>query len=130
MRVDRQRQERRVRRDDQVARQSALEREITKGEKSALLARWRFGRGLLAEREAHGGKQLPHGRLDEVAEAVGRSRSEIEYRIEFAANYPTEAEVSNAVGHLQSWRDVIESLCQASLARNRQPEIRPRIAIT
>jgi hypothetical protein len=80
-----------------AARDIELERRVDGAEHEAIWARWEFGRELLAEREANGGKQLPHGRLDEVCTATGKSRSEIQYRVQFAERYPTREKVSNAL---------------------------------
>jgi hypothetical protein len=59
------------------------------------MLRWRFGRALIAERR--GRAQLPNGRLDQVAETLGRSRSEIKQRIWFAEACETEDEVVTVV---------------------------------
>jgi hypothetical protein len=88
----------------------ALEHRIEAAEAEALRARWEFGKALLVERAANGGKQLPNGRLDEVAAAVGKSRSEIDHRMRFAERYPTEAEVAKALATSKTWREVIAAL--------------------
>ncbi|HWK18556.1 MAG TPA: hypothetical protein VNR66_13980 [Solirubrobacteraceae bacterium] len=95
----------------------ALERRIDVAEEDAIRARWKFGRLLLAERRAHGGKQLPHGRLDEICAAVGKRRSaferEVHWRMTFAERYPTEAEVRTAVRTLGVWTAVRDELAES-----------------
>lgn len=81
-----------------------LDHEIDEAEGDALMARWQFGRAVLSERS---GKQLPAGRLDEIAEMIGKSRAEIKHRANFASRYPTEAEVANAVSHFKSWHSIV-----------------------
>lgn len=86
-----------------------LEEKIGRGEHDAIWARWRFGRLLLAEREANGGRQLPDGRLNEICEQVGRSRAEISYRLQFAAKYTQDQEVSNVLDTCGSWHEIVSS---------------------
>ena len=44
---------------------------VDQAEDSGIMARWQFGKELLSERV---GKQLPNGRLDEVAAMICKSR--------------------------------------------------------
>jgi phage N-6-adenine-methyltransferase len=81
-----------------------LDAQVDQAEDDGIMARWRFGRQLLTERK---GKQLPAGRLDEVAEAIGKSRQEIGFRMTFADRFTTEDEVSNAVRNFRSWHDIV-----------------------
>lgn len=90
-----------------VAEYVEHEREIGQGEEQAMRGRWAFGCSLLLERAANGGKQLPHGRLDEICDAVGRSRAEIGFRMKFAERYDTEEKVSNALGTYGTWHEII-----------------------
>lgn len=83
-----------------------LEGQIDGAEGTGIMARWHFGQNLLAERRANGGKQLPKGRLDELAEAFGKSRQELGFRMMFAERFH-EDEVSNAVRNFGSWHNVI-----------------------
>jgi len=82
-----------------------LDAEVDAVEGDGIRARWEFGRALLMERV---GKQLPNGRLDEVAEAIAKSRQEIAYRMKFAERFPTEEQVSNAVGNFKSWHQIVK----------------------
>jgi ParB family chromosome partitioning protein len=81
-----------------------LDKRVDEAEGDGIFARWEFGRELLAERV---GKQLPKGRLDEVVEAIGKKRREVQYRIAFAEDYPTEKEVRDAITHFGSWYNVV-----------------------
>jgi site-specific DNA-methyltransferase (adenine-specific) len=82
----------------------ALDRKVDAAEGDGIYARWEFGRELLLERV---GKQLPAGRLDEVAEDVGKSRTEIQYRVRFAERFAEGDEVRNAIAHFGSWYRVV-----------------------
>lgn len=81
-----------------------LDQRVDAAEGDGIRARWEFGRELLTERV---GKQLPKGRLDEVVAEIGKSRQEIGYRMMFAERFPTEAEVSNAIGNFGSWYEIV-----------------------
>lgn len=69
--------------------------------------RWEFGRLMLAMRK---GKQLPKGVLDGLAEATGKSRSELGKRMLFAARYPTEDELGTAIPTFESWTQIKKNL--------------------
>lgn len=81
-----------------------LDKRVDEAEGEGIMARWEFGRELLSERV---GKQLPKGRLDEVAEAIGKTPREVQYRVKFAEDHPTEAEVRNAISHFGSWHNIV-----------------------
>lgn len=81
-----------------------LEERISGCEADAIRARWDFGRALLAEREANGGKKLPDGRLDELADALAiASRVELKNRMQFAAEY---ADPAAALAEFGSWHAI------------------------
>ena len=84
-----------------------LDARVDGAEGEGILARWHFGQLLLRERELNGGKQLPHGRLDEVALAIGKGRGEVNRRLQFAAEYPTEGKVHHAVMTFGSWHRIV-----------------------
>jgi len=90
--------------DLRAERYRVLDRKVDAAEGDGILARWEFGRELLAERV---GKQLPNGRLDEVAAAIGKSRQEVGYRVRFAERIPSRGEVANAIGNLGSWYRIV-----------------------
>jgi len=99
----------------------ADETEIDHAEHDALLARWRCGRRILAERQANGGKQLPHGRMDELCALVGKSSTELSNRAKFAEQYPDPEKVSNALETFQSWYGICsEGLGERSNAQRMQ----------
>lgn len=91
-----------------------LDRRVDVAEGEGILARWEFGRGLLARRV---GKQLPHGLLDEVVEATGKNRRELQYRVKFAETFTTEAEVCTAVHTFGCWAELRESLYETTAER-------------
>ncbi len=95
--------------DDEAGYQE-LERHIQHCDETAILVRWQFGRALLAERQAHGGKQLPAGRLEVVARAVGRSTRELQHRIRFSELFGSETEARNAFRSFGSWHAIVEAL--------------------
>ncbi len=66
----------------------ALDRRVDGAETDAIWARWEFGRLLLlAEREAHGGLQLAHGRIDQLCQATRKGPAELRSRAQFAEEY-------------------------------------------
>jgi hypothetical protein len=70
-------------------------------------ARWEFGKLLLQERYARGGKQLPNGRMADIVRATGLSRADISRRMQFAEKFSTEWEVSRACETYQSWTQIV-----------------------
>ncbi len=84
----------------------ALEKRIAKSELEALVARWEFGALLLQERRANGGKQLPHGRLDQLCKALHLSGSDVHNRMQFAEQYQRR-EVANALAKYGSWHEIV-----------------------
>lgn len=83
-----------------------IEERITGAEDTGLRARWEFGHVLLAARDGKG--RLPNGYLADVVERTGVSRQEVGYRTRFAERFPTEAELTNAVGTFRSWHQVVK----------------------
>lgn len=81
-----------------------LDAQVDAAENDGILARWQFGRALLSERP---GKKLRNGRIDEICEATGKQKSEINARVAFADRYKSEKEFSDAVGEFQSWRRIV-----------------------
>jgi phage N-6-adenine-methyltransferase len=81
-----------------------IDQQIDAAEDEGLHQRWLFGKELLARRE---GKLLPRGLLDELVEATGKSRSELQYRMQFAQKYSTEEQLSNAIGQFKSWYRIV-----------------------
>jgi len=85
-----------------------IDQRIDANESEALHARWEFGHQMLAARDGMG--RLPNGYLAELVERTGKSRSELGHRARFAAKFPTEAELSNALDSFSSWFDVTRNL--------------------
>jgi len=83
-----------------------FEAQITKGDLDALQARWKFGRKLLDERGD--AKRLPHGRMKQISNALLISRRELQNRMQFAAEYPTETKVRAAFKKYGSWSAICE----------------------
>jgi hypothetical protein len=87
-----------------------LDLRVDAAEGDGILARWEFGRRLLAERAAHGGNQLPHGRIEEICAAIAKRPTEVRSRIQFAEEYDTEPKVTDALVTFGSWRDICQNL--------------------
>lgn len=85
-----------------------IDQRIDANESDALRARWEFGRQMLNARDGAG--RLPNGYLAALVERTGKSRSELGYRVQFAAAFPTDDELSNALDSFTSWRDLAKSL--------------------
>ena len=84
-----------------------LEAQIMRDELAIAAARWKFGKLLLAERNANGGKQLPHGRMDELLQSTARTgdgyKREIQHRMTCARRYPSLEEFVCAYVEAGSW---------------------------
>lgn len=89
-----------------------LERTIARAERGGILDRWRSGRQLVEAKS--GRKQLPHGMSADLIASATRaglklSEREIQYRIQCATAYDSEAKVRSAAADFESWR----ALCDA-----------------
>jgi N6-adenosine-specific RNA methylase IME4 len=82
-----------------------LDRKVDEAEGNGIMARWEFGLLVLAERGDR--KQLPNGRLDEIAAAIGKSRQEVVRRAAFAFLYPTPDQVAHAMSNFGSWYGIV-----------------------
>lgn len=87
------------------ARYIALDHRVDEAEGNGIMARWEFGIAVLEERGDR--KQLPKGRLDEIAAVIGKSRTEVVCRAAFAYLYPTPGQVINAVDNFKSWHGIV-----------------------
>lgn len=101
-----------------------IDKRIDANESDALRARWEFGRQMLAARDGAG--RLPNGYLAALVERTGKSRSELGYRVQFAATVPEE-ELSNALDSFASWRDVVRDLKRERDAADNIPAEPPAI---
>ena len=86
-----------------IRRYQELDAKVDRAEGDGLSARWMFGREMLKEAEAHDGR-MPHGRLEELVVATGKSRAELQQRHRFAKEYP---KLPNALGSCRSWHDFV-----------------------
>ena len=87
-----------------------IDARVDASEADGLMARWEFGRKLLEERREHGGKQLPHGRLEQVCEATGKGQTEIRSRIQFAEEFGSLEKVTDALVTYISWHEICSNL--------------------
>lgn len=94
--------------DLSIERLVHIDQRIDAAEGDGLRARWEFGQQMLAARDGAG--RLPNGYLADLVERTGKSRSELGYRVQFAATFPSEEELSNALDSFTSWREATKSL--------------------
>lgn len=78
-----------------------IEEVIHKSDGDGVRARWESGRYMLTLKQ--GKKQLPKGVLDELAEKLDVSRSELTARMKFAAKYTTDAELTDVIREFRTW---------------------------
>jgi len=83
-----------------------IERRIGKAEAEAVTDRWEFGQWMLSH-VPEGRKKLPDGFLDGLAKATGKSRSELQYRRQFAERFPSREALANVLDNHPSWHDII-----------------------
>lgn len=81
---------------------------IDSHEGDALRDRWEFGQQMLAARDGAG--RLPNGYLSALVERTRKSRAELKFRAQFAATFPTDAELATAVASCYSWTSIRASL--------------------
>lgn len=101
-----------------------IDQRIDANESDALRARWEFGHQMLAARDGAG--RLPNGYLAALVERTGKSRSELGHRVRFAAKFPTEGELSNALDSFgTSWLEVTRNLKAEKDAEDNRPTRAP-----
>jgi hypothetical protein len=94
------------------ARYLRLEKYIAASDTGGVIERWRYGRRLLEDGDATTPNgNLKHGVLDKLlghaaAQGYKISKSEINYRMQCARAYATEAEISTACGDFKTWSDL------------------------
>jgi len=86
-----------------------MEQRIDAAETDAITERWEFGRWMLTH-VPEGGKKLPTGFLGKLAEATGKSQSELKYRRQFAEGHPDTDSLANALANHRAWRDIVSDL--------------------
>jgi len=91
--------------DETLDAYRALEDRIRASDRDGLRDRWEFGRALLAELGSR--ERLPNGRRDEIAKAVAIGRAEVNNRMQFAKEYPTEERLTHAVSQFVSWHEIV-----------------------
>lgn len=95
-----------------MTRYLRMEKNIAASDTGGILERWRFGRRLLMDDKATTPNgNLRHGVQDRlITEATQSgyklSKSEIQRRLQCARTYPTEAQITHAVGDFGAWRDL------------------------
>lgn len=101
-----------------------IDKRIDESESTALRDRWEFGREMLSMRDSRG--RLPVGKLTEVADRIGKSRSEIGHRMRFAARFKTENERANAISTFGSWSQIVKNLKAEKDAADNAPTLPPQ----
>lgn len=92
-----------------------LEKAIVAADAGSIRARWEYGRRLLVDRsKTTEGGNLRNGVIDGLMGAAARqgiriSRREIQYRLQVAKTYPSEAEIAQLVAQCDSWKEAIKS---------------------
>ena len=102
----------------------SIDHRIDQHEGAGLRDRWEFGRLMLAARDGAG--RLPNGYLSALVERTGKSRSELGYRVQFAA-VVSEEELSTVVDSYRSWTELRSSLKLAKDADDNIPAEPPVI---
>jgi hypothetical protein len=103
------------------------ERAIAVADKGGIRERWMWGLRLLRDPEAMSSeKSLKHGVTDElIAAATARdfklSAREIQYRLQCARAYPTEAEIRKVLADFETWWDLIQANFPAYEAPKDEP---------
>ena len=98
-----------------LTRYAKLEKAIASGDGVGITERWHYGHVLLRDDE----RVTPAGnlrdgqisKLIEAAQTAGRvlSRREIQYRLQAARTYPTEAQLRKVLAQLETWWDLIQA---------------------
>lgn len=55
-----------------------------------------------------GGKKLPDGFLERLAEATGKSQRELQYRCQFAKHYPSRDAIAQCIAERRSWFSITQ----------------------
>ena len=88
-----------------------LDRKVDAAEGEGIMARWEFGRELLEKRK---GKKLPDGLLDEICERTGKHRRELQRRLKFAEEFPTEEALRHVCRNGISWFEIVNDVLPTS----------------
>lgn len=89
--------------ESQISELERLEDAVRAGSGTDVRARWKSGHYLLTLKK---GKQLPNGLLARLQQTRGVKRSEIHARMAFAAKFPTDAALTDAVEQFKTWHAI------------------------
>jgi hypothetical protein len=95
-----------------------IEERIDAADHEGIEARWEFGRWMLTH-VPEGGSKLPTGFLTRLSEATGKGRRELQYRRQFAEQFPTRDALRNALRNRPSWYEIVNEV----LGRRQRPEM-------
>ena len=90
-----------------------LDRKVDAAEGEGIMARWEFGRELVAIKDRNKSKQLPHGLVGELVERTGKHEREIQRRAKFAETFQTEEEVRHVCRTFPSWHEIVHDALPA-----------------
>lgn len=111
--------------DLDIERLARIDQRIDANESDALRARWEFGHQMLAARDGAG--RLPNGYLAALVERTGKSRTELNWRSQFAETFPTQEELSSALDSFASWTDAVRQIKAAKDAEDNAPTEPPEV---
>jgi hypothetical protein len=102
-----------------LAKLKSFEETVLEDDRSAMEARWLFGRELLNKRVNYKGQLgVPGDLMARTKEECQLSRAEISRRIKFAERYPTKKECSHAVRTFPTWHQMVK---QGLIEKKREP---------
>lgn len=105
------------------AKYQTLASEIVLGDRNTSVAKWRFG--WLMHNERGGAKQLPNGRLDEIAFKVNLSGKTIDSWMLMGKTYSTEVKFVSAYDKAGSWTDLRAALTTTPRPKPKAIEDKP-----
>jgi N6-adenosine-specific RNA methylase IME4 len=111
--------------DLNIERLVHIDKRIDENESTALRARWEFGQEMLAARDGAG--RLPNGYLAQLVQRTGKSRTELNWRSQFAQAHPTEQELSSALDSSSSWTQLVRELKLKKDAAENIPPAPPQV---
>lgn len=82
-----------------------LDSKIDAAENDGIVRRWEFGRKMVFERG--NAKKLPGRRLMALSKELGKSRSELKYRMQLADKCATKAELAKVLANYPSWWHIV-----------------------
>jgi hypothetical protein len=82
----------------------ALEEKVAANENDGIIARWEFGKKILALRE---GKKLPRGMLPALSTKTGVGQREIQRRVRLASHFSDKAQLCHAVSQFPTWHQMV-----------------------